>query len=141
MKRATKIAPTFGYSTLQNCVIEAIENRMQRRIPFISGRIAFPLRLGMERMMQAFTTAIPEDPSKELFIKRCTELIERRGHRFIRVGEKRINHKGGTEVFDITYGWPIKHYCRCSFSDNPIRSSDLKDFEVGVNPTLNYRNR
>ena len=104
MKRATKIAPTFGYSTLQNCVIEAIENRMQRRIPFISGRIAFPLRLGMERRMQAFTTAIPEDPSKELFIKRCTELIERRGHRFIRVGEKRINHEGRKCLISPTGG-------------------------------------
>ena len=126
----TKIPSTFGCSLVQNCVVEVTEDWMQRCISAISERIRFSTWVKTERRIQTFTTAIPEDPSKELFIKQCTELIERRGHRFIRVGEERINHKGGTEVFDITYGWPIKHYCRCNFSYNQILSSDLKDFEV-----------
>ena len=82
-----------------------------------------------------------QDPSKELFIKRCTDLIERRGHRFIRVGVKRVTSKGKTEVFDITYGWPIRYYCRCNFSDNPVQSSELKQFEVGLCLALYRRNR
>ena len=68
--------------------------------------------------------------SHELFLKRCTDLIERRGHRFIHLGETIIDSEGNPEFFDITYGWPIRHYCKCNFSDNPVLADEVKAFEV-----------
>lgn len=65
-----------------------------------------------------------------LFLKRCTDLIERRGHRFIHLGETIIDSEGNPEFFDITYGWPIRYYCKCNFSDNPVQADEIKTFEV-----------
>lgn len=96
-------------------------------------RILFnPLLLNRETclpsLMCSFSTA--RDMGHEAFLKRCTDLIERRGHRFIRFGETIINSDGNPEFFDITYGWPIRYYCKCSFSDTPVHAEEIITFEA-----------
>ena len=75
----------------------------------------------------------------EHFLKRCTDLIERRGHKFINYGETVIDMDGNPEFFDITYGWPIKHYCKCNFSSNPVHGDEILEFEVSINIYIKNR--
>ena len=70
--------------------------------------------------------------SHELFIKHCTELIEKRGHHFIRTSVEKKARDGTSEYFDIVFGWPLRSYCICNFSDNPVKSEDILAFEVGI---------
>lgn len=69
--------------------------------------------------------------NRELFLKQCIDLIEKRGHWRIRLGEEKTQKNGMKVSFDITYGWPIRYYCKCNFSNNPVQTADIKEFEVG----------
>ena len=71
------------------------------------------------------------DVSREMFIKHCTVLIERRGFSNIHLGVKKLSRDGKVETFDISYGYVIRHYCKCNFGDNPVQESEIKAFEVG----------
>lgn len=87
------------------------------------------------RILRRSTSDRP-DVSRELFIKHCTELIERRGFSNIHLGVKKLSRDGKVETFDISYGYVIRHYCKCNFGDNPVQVSEIKAFEVGslLNP-------
>lgn len=72
-----------------------------------------------------------KDFNCEQFLKHCMDLIDKRGHCRIRLGETVTNSKGDAISFDITYGWPIRYYCRCNFSNEPVSYGQIKEFEVG----------
>lgn len=72
----------------------------------------------------------------ELFLKQCMDLIDKRGHCRIRLGETVLNTKGEPVSFDITYGWPFRHYCKCNFSNDPVSFEQIKEFEVGLRCVL-----
>ena len=99
-----------------------------RNVRILSKSLTLPARVHLGAFSCLYSTSL--DSSHELFLKRCTDLIERRGHRFIHLGETVIDSEGNPEFFDITYGWPIRYYCKCNFSDNPVFSDEIKAFEV-----------
>ena len=76
------------------------------------------------------------DVNCELFLKQCMDLIGKRGHCRIRLGETVLNTKGEPVSFDITYGWPFRHYCKCNFSSDPVSFEQIKEFEVGLRCVL-----
>ncbi|KNB46437.1 hypothetical protein JH06_0214 [Blastocystis sp. subtype 4] len=67
-----------------------------------------------------------------MFIKHCTVLIERRGFSNIHLGVKKLSRDGKVETFDISYGYVIRHYCKCNFGDNPVQESEIKAFEKSL---------
>lgn len=73
-----------------------------------------------------------KDFNCELFLKHCMDLISKRGHCRIRLGETLTTSKGEPVYFDISYGWPIRYYCRCNFSNEPVSFEQIKEFEVGL---------
>ena len=60
------------------------------------------------------------------------DLIDKRGHCRIRLGETVTNSRGEPVSFDITYGWPLRYYCKCNFSSDPVSCEQIKEFEVGL---------
>lgn len=72
------------------------------------------------------------DIRNELFIKKCADLISRRGYGNIHLGVEKTNRRGEVEEFDIVYGYIIKHYCRCHFGEEVVTEEEIKAFEVGL---------
>lgn len=101
---------------------------LSQNVRNLSKSMMFNRGRGLRYSFRWYST--PHDSSHELFLKRCTDLIERRGHRFIHLGETVIDSEGNPEFFDITYGWPFRYYCKCNFSDNPVLADEVKAFEV-----------
>ena len=77
------------------------------------------------------------DIRNELFIKKCADLISRKGYKNIHLGVEKTNKYGDVESFDIVYGVFIKRYCRCHFGDQEVTSEEIKEFEVGIRLELN----
>ena len=73
----------------------------------------------------------------ELFIKKCTDLISRKGYKNIHLGVEKRNKSGDVETFDIMYGIFIKRYCRCHFGERIVTSEEIKEFEVKFRVELN----
>lgn len=77
------------------------------------------------------------DIRNELFIKKCADLISRKGYKNIHVGVEKKNKTGDVETFDIVYGVFIKRYCRCHFGEREVSSEEIKEFEVRLPSILN----